>query len=122
MNYQKELHKNTLFRLTNVDATDVVSFDCGSYLSMFVNTPQEEAASIIPDREEASGLTHAYKEGSKWKFIPESEYEQRQGELPNISFAIRQPFSDFTSKATYLPDLNEVYEKIVILEEEAKKD
>ena len=61
MGYLKEVFKNTLYKFTNLDASNVLSFDCGSFLSMILNSPSEQIVSIIPDREEPSGLTHAYK-------------------------------------------------------------
>ena len=68
--FQKEMFKNTLFKLNNLDATDVVSFDCGSSMSMIVRSISDPTVSIVPNREESSGLTHAFKDGSEWKFVP----------------------------------------------------
>lgn len=60
---------------------------------MLLNKAEEKIASIIPGRENSSGITHAYKSDSQWKFISEDEYQQRKSELPLISFAIQYPFS-----------------------------
>ena len=78
----------------------------------FVNKPMEKAISIIPGRETSSGLTHAFKDGQKWKFIAEDEYEERKGELPGLSFAIQYPFTNFEQKALSLPDLTDLLSKI----------
>ena len=79
---------------------------------MVVNRLPDPVISIIQDREKPSGLTHVYKEGSEWKFIPENEFEQRKGELPGLSLAIRYPFANFKEKQGELPDLIELQEKI----------
>jgi hypothetical protein len=94
-NFFKEIVPKILYKIENIDASKVISFDCGSHMTMFVFKPVEKIASIIPGRETSSGLTHAYKEGDAWKFIPEDEYQTRKGELPTLSYAIKYPFSNF---------------------------
>ena len=108
----KVIIKKTLYRLDHISAQNVLSFDCGKYMMNFVNKPMEKAISIIPGRETSSGLTHAFKDGQKWKFIAEDEYEERKGELPGLSFAIQYPFTNFEQKALSLPDLTDLLSKI----------
>ena len=95
-----------------MDPANVTSFDCGSYMTMFINKPLPKVVSIIPGRETPSGITHAFKENGDWKFIPEEEYETRKGELPGLSYAIQYPFAKFRANANVLPDLTETLEKI----------
>ena len=94
-NSYKVIIPRILFKLENIDASKVVSFDCGSHMTMFVFKPIGKIASIIPGRETSSGLTHAFKAGDVWKFIPEDEYQARKGELPGLSYAIQYPFANF---------------------------
>jgi hypothetical protein len=108
----KEVVKKTLYKLDNVNASNLLSYDCGKYMTMFLNKPLEIVNSIIPGRETSSGLTHAFKDGQRWKFIAEDEYESRKSELPELSFAIQYPFSNFEHKALALPDLAELMTKI----------
>ena len=61
----KEVIKKTLFKLEQINANNVVSFDCGQYMINFVNKSMEKAVTIIPGRETPSGLTHAYKDAQK---------------------------------------------------------
>ena len=83
-------------------------------MAMFCSKPLERPISIIPGRTTPSGLTHVYKEGTQWKFIAEEDYQTGKAELPDLSFAIRYPFSPFETKALVLPDLAEILEKIQI--------
>ena len=58
----QDLFKQILFKLDNIDASQLLSFDCGSYMSMFVKKPVKTVKLIIPGRQSPSGLTHVYKE------------------------------------------------------------
>mmetsp|Transcript_18316 Transcript_18316/g.24459 ORF Transcript_18316/g.24459 Transcript_18316/m.24459 type:complete len:129 (-) Transcript_18316:2116-2502(-) len=95
----------------------VQSFDCGDTTTMFCNKAADKNVSIIPGRETPSGITHAYKEGSFWKFIAQEDYEAKKAELPDLAFAFTYPCSSFETKALTLPDLNELISKIGIAEE-----
>jgi len=79
---------------------------------MVCNKSQEKVESIIPGRETSSGLTHFYKDGGRWKFLAEEEYETRKSELPGLSFAVKYPFSQFEQKAATLSDLTELMQSI----------
>ena len=83
-------------------------------MAIFCTKPLERPISIIPGRSTPSGLTHVYKESSQWKFIAEEDYQKGKTELPDLSFAILYPFSNFETKALDLPDLAEILEKIKI--------
>ena len=110
----KEMIKKTLYKLDQISASNLLAFDCGKHMTMFLNKPIEKVNSIIPGRETSSGLTHAYKDGQRWNFIAQDEYDERKGELPGLSFAFQYPFSSFEQKALALPDLTELITKIGI--------
>jgi len=83
----KEVIKKTLYKLEHVSASNLLDFSCGQYMTMFLNKPIEKVSSIIPGRETPSGLTHAFKDGQKWSFLAQDEYEERKSELPGLCFA-----------------------------------
>lgn len=95
----KEIIKKTLYKLEAISASKNKAFSCGSYMTMYVNKPQEKVLSIIPDCKTSSGLTHVYKDNGKWSYVPEDEYEAHKDKLPGLCLAIRYPFADFEAKA-----------------------
>ena len=114
---KKELVSKTLWKLENLNAADLVSMDCGSYMANFCYRSVDNGQTIIPDRKTSSGLTHFYKEGSAWKFIAEEDYAASKKSLPGLSFALRYPFSQFETKAIGLPDLEDLLQKIEVDEQ-----
>ena len=115
----KEVVSKTIYKFEDFNASNLISFSCGSHMTMLVNKAVPKVISIIPDRETESGVTHAYKADGQWKFIPQEEFAARKGELPGLSFAIQYPFASFEQKALALPDLNDVLTKIGVDEEGA---
>lgn len=109
---KKVLFEKTLYKLEGISAGDILDFSCGSYMFNLIRKPVEKTTSIIPGRKEPSGLTHAYRQDSQWKFVAEDEYEVKKDELPALSFAIRYPITNFEQKAVALPDLEDVASKL----------
>merc|ERR1712176_667415 len=77
----KEIIVKTLYKLESIDASKVISFDCGTYMTMFVFRSIEKVPSLIPGRETSSGITHAYKAGDTWKFMAQEDYESQKDQL-----------------------------------------
>ena len=111
-NHKTELLKRSVYRLDNINADQLKSFSCGTYMMMFCNKLEEKCETIIPGREEPSGLTHAYRVGNHWEYLAEDEYEAKKDQLPGLSIAVRAPMSGFEQKSLALTDLNELLDKI----------
>ena len=58
----KEVLTKSVWKLEQITAGRLLSFDCGTYMTMFAYKPMENVPSIIPGRQTPSGLTHAYKD------------------------------------------------------------
>ena len=85
----------------------VIDFACSKGATCFVMKGADKPLpSIIPDKPDEKGLIHFYKQNEEWKFITNSEYEERKGELPPISFATRHPIGSFLDKN--FPNLEEL--------------
>lgn len=66
----------------------------------------KKPVSIVPSKPDATGLIHFFKQGEKWEFVTEDEYEAKKNEIPQLSFASRHPIADFSQKT--FADLNEL--------------
>ena len=95
----KAVYKDTVYLLTDVDASAVASFAC-SYDAVFfvMKDDTKKPASIIPNKPEASGLIHFYKEGGEWRFVEETEYAAKKDQLPAMCFATRSPIANFSER------------------------
>jgi hypothetical protein len=68
-------------------------------------------AHSLPDGRQAKGLLHLYKEKGAWKFLTESEYESKKGELPDLCFAIKCPIEDVENLPW--PDLDALAKEVI---------
>lgn len=62
----------------------------------------------LPSGEKASGLVHFYKQGDKWTFLSESQYDAavKSNSVPDVCFAIKTPITNWESALKALPDLS----------------
>jgi hypothetical protein len=95
----KAVYKSSVYLMTDVDADSVASFACTYDAVFFVmKDNSKKPVSIIPNKPEAAGLIHFYKEGDEWRYVEESEYEDKKGDLPPMCFATRSPIANFGEK------------------------
>mmetsp|Transcript_37855 Transcript_37855/g.49741 ORF Transcript_37855/g.49741 Transcript_37855/m.49741 type:complete len:82 (-) Transcript_37855:2200-2445(-) len=60
----KAVYKECVFLITDVDADSVASFACTYDAAFYLMADKtKKPVSIIPDKPEATGLIHFYKEG-----------------------------------------------------------
>lgn len=53
---------------------------------------------------------HFFKKGNDWVYIAQDEYEERKGELPDLSFAIKCPIEDIPKREW--PDLDALAKEV----------
>lgn len=90
-----------IYLIVDIDANKIadyaVTYDSVSYL---VKGDNKKPISIVPDKPDATGLIHYYKnkEDGNWVFVTEDEYEAKKEDLPRLCFATRASISDFSEK------------------------
>jgi len=55
--------------------------------------------SIVPDKPDATGLTHFFKKDGNWAFVTDDEYDEKKVDLPDLCFATRHPISNLSDKS-----------------------
>lgn len=103
----KAVYGSCIYQLADIDADAVASFACTEDAVCYVlKDSSKKPVSIIPEKPDASGLIHFYREGDQWVFLDPEEYEAKKDSLPKVCFATRHPIADFSAKPW--PDLGPV--------------
>ena len=95
----KKLAEGLIHQIVDIDADKVVDFACTySAVAYLIGGDNKSPASFVPNKPNATGLIHFYKQEGSWKYVTEDEFEAKKAELPKLTYATRHSIQGFNDK------------------------